>query len=421
MNILAVNPWIYDFAAYDFWLKPYGFIVLLTLLWQKGCSVRYIDCLDKKLTTDDYGRGKYASEIVLKPEILNSVPRRFKRYGLTIREFEQKLEGQDPDLILLTSSMTYWYPGLRQALDIISRRWPGIAVMIGGNYATLMPDHLRSIAPTAQLFSARQLNAFFAAIGIDADERIFYDTLPEYKLFYSRLDYAVLRSSWGCPFQCSYCAIKKLSHGFYRLPESLPCAFLEKYAAQGISDFVFYDDALLYPQEQARTLLKEIKKLRLKVRFHTPNAMHLRFIDREIASLLKENGFIKPHFGLETLDKGLQKQWGDKVSTKHLETAIDNLKKGGYKNGEFCVYLLLGYPNQDLASLKKDIDYLHSLGTRVSLAEFSPVPGTEFYTRFGQQLADPLLHNNSIFEFFEHKPEPFYEIKNYVRELNKSF
>jgi len=45
-NILLVNPWIYDFAAYDFWLKPMGLLYLGGLLRANNHNVYYIDCLD---------------------------------------------------------------------------------------------------------------------------------------------------------------------------------------------------------------------------------------------------------------------------------------------------------------------------------------------------------------------------------------
>jgi hypothetical protein len=60
------------------------------------------------------------------------------------------------------------------------------------------------------------------------------------------------------------------------------------------------------------------------------------------------------------------------------------------------------------------------LGARVSLAEFSPVPGTEIFEKYKEEFSEPLLHNNSIFGFFQKdKIREFWEIKNYVRELNK--
>ena len=33
-NILLVNPWIHDFAAYDFWLKPLGLLYLGNVTFQ---------------------------------------------------------------------------------------------------------------------------------------------------------------------------------------------------------------------------------------------------------------------------------------------------------------------------------------------------------------------------------------------------
>ncbi|MGD2036453.1 MAG: B12-binding domain-containing radical SAM protein, partial [Desulfobacterales bacterium] len=46
-HILLVNPWIHDFAAYDFWAKPLGLLYLAALLRSHGLSVSYIDCLDR--------------------------------------------------------------------------------------------------------------------------------------------------------------------------------------------------------------------------------------------------------------------------------------------------------------------------------------------------------------------------------------
>ena len=46
-HILLINPWIHDFAAYDFWAKPMGLLLIASLLKHHGISVSYIDCLDR--------------------------------------------------------------------------------------------------------------------------------------------------------------------------------------------------------------------------------------------------------------------------------------------------------------------------------------------------------------------------------------
>lgn len=46
VDFLLINPWIYDFAAYDFWLKPYGLLSLGGKLRYLGYSIYYLDLLD---------------------------------------------------------------------------------------------------------------------------------------------------------------------------------------------------------------------------------------------------------------------------------------------------------------------------------------------------------------------------------------
>lgn len=420
MNILAINPWIYDFAAYDFWLKPYGFLVLLEFLKNKGAKIDFIDCLDEKLSRDNFGRGKYASQIIEKPAVLKNVPRYFKRYGISIDEFRSKISGKKPDYILVTSSMTYWYPGIVEAVKILRSYFKKTPIFLGGTYATLCKKHAKRKIPDISIFGNHDLNKFFKLINIEFNSAEFYSTLPNYENLYNNLDYIVVRTSWGCPFSCSYCAIEKLSRSFIRIDREKIVNFLLKYYGKGVKNFVLYDDAFLFQREYTTKLLKEIEKLKLNINFHTPNALHVRFLNQTIARLLKKTGFIKPHFGLETLNGKLQKKWGDKVRADDLITGITYLKRGGFKKGEFFFYLLLGYPNQNLSALKKEVDFLHSLGAKVSLAEFSPTPSTRIYYRYRNKLRDPLLHNNSIFTFFaQDKLKKFYEIKNYVRNLNK--
>lgn len=432
MNVLAINPWIMDFAAYDFWLKPYGFLSILEYLKNKGVKIIYIDCLNKKISYDTFGRGKYFSRIIEKPAILKNIPRYFKQYGIEEEYFIQLIKNirqrTNIDFILVTSSMTYWYPALIKVVEILKSTFPNTPIILGGTYATLCKEHAMANIKYVHIVNNRELEKLFLLTDISYQENELLDTLPNYENFYNQIDYVVLRTSWGCPFNCSYCAIKLLyPNKFYRVSISKVIDYIKKYTKKGIKDFVIYDDAFLYENAYAHSLLESIVQAKLRINFHTPNALHLRFLTKKIAHLLKRSGFINPHFGLETMDPHLQKIWGDKVNKDDVVAGIEKLKKGGFGNGEFSVYLLLGYPGQDLNSLKKEAEYLHSLGAKISLAEFSPVPGTKLFEKYKHKLSEPLLHNNSIFTFFiyEQRDKLFeqmkkiWEIKNYVRYLNK--
>lgn len=420
VNILAINPWIVDYAAYDFWLKPYGFLAILTYLKSKGSHIDYIDCLEKKETMATFGRGKYFSQIIEKPLLHKPIPRYFKRYGITLSEFREKLKGKHPDYILITSSMTYWYPAIIEVVNILKAEFPNTPTILGGTYATLCLEHAKTTIPCDFIFPNNKIKDFFKLLNLKFNLKELLSTLPCYDYFYTRHDYIVLRTSWGCPFECSFCAIKKLSPPFFKISLKKIIDFIITYSQKQVKNFVLYDDAFLYQPDKTKRLLFGLQKLKINASFHTPNGLHLRFLDNDIARLLKCTGFINPHFGLETLNPKLQKIWGDKANRQDVLEGIHFLKQGGFKNGEFSIYLLLGYPNQNLKELRDDVKFLNAQGARVSLAEFSPVPGTKIFKQYKHKLCEPLLHNNSIFGFFqEDKIKDFWEIKNYVRQLNK--
>ena len=73
-KILLINPPIYDFSAYDFWLKPYGLLRVGGFL-RNSAELELFDFLDRfhpsvsnlGLRRDQWGRGRYLSEPVEKP------------------------------------------------------------------------------------------------------------------------------------------------------------------------------------------------------------------------------------------------------------------------------------------------------------------------------------------------------------------
>ena len=46
-KLLLINPWIYDFTAYDLWSKPLGLLYMASFLRSFDYRVELIDCLDK--------------------------------------------------------------------------------------------------------------------------------------------------------------------------------------------------------------------------------------------------------------------------------------------------------------------------------------------------------------------------------------
>jgi len=140
-NILGVNPPVQDFAFFDLWAKPLGLLYILETLRQQGNNVALLDCISEsggKRKT--YGRTAPAKTLIPKPKPYEKIPRRFYHFGTGKEYFISRLKSLPrPDIILVTSMMTYWYPGVFWAISLIKEVFPKVPVMLGGVYARLCP------------------------------------------------------------------------------------------------------------------------------------------------------------------------------------------------------------------------------------------------------------------------------------------
>src|SRR5262244_2236409 len=89
-KILLVNPPIYDFSAYDFWLKPYGLLRVAGYL-RGQATLALFDYLDRfhPLAPSDpvpragtWERGPFYAQSAAKPVLFAGIPRTYRRYGL---------------------------------------------------------------------------------------------------------------------------------------------------------------------------------------------------------------------------------------------------------------------------------------------------------------------------------------------------
>ncbi|MFH1846992.1 MAG: B12-binding domain-containing radical SAM protein [Candidatus Omnitrophota bacterium] len=424
-NILLINPWIYDFAAYDLWIKPWGLLKISSILKNNGFKVYFVDTLDRqssflseKLKISSSGTGKFSFEEVEKPFVFKEIQKKYKRYGLYRKDFNSALPDKKMDFILVSSGMTYWYLGAFEAIKILKQKYKDAPIILGGTYATLSYEHAVTSSGADHIIRNVELQKLSFIIGgtCDFSFQNILDQQIDYE-WYRDPAYAVLRISLGCPFNCAYCGQKMLSPDFMLKDKKKAIGEIKYlYKEKNITRFAFYDDALLFNSEYITEYFEAIIKENIKADFYTPNGLHARFISGEIASLMKRINFINPILSLETADDTVSGNWHKKVTAGDLEKAISNLRRAGYKKGEYTVYLMFGAPGTTFESVEKDIEYVHSLGARISLSEFSPIPGTKMAQGFIKNEQDPLLHNNSAYPSF--LPSEWQEIKQIKKKAS---
>ena len=420
LKILLINPWIYDFAAYNLWAKPLGLLKVAEYLSSFDVELSLIDCMED-FEVKRYGTGHYRFDEVSKPAILNGIRRKFKRYGIRPDVFRELLRQSGPiDFVVMTSVMAYWYPGIQEAIGIIREEVGDVPIILGGIYATIYHKHASDYSDADFIYRGPVNNSLKFAIstfGFRIKEK--YAARPYYEmLLFSNTHCAPLLTSTGCPFQCSYCASKILAD-FSQRESSAILSEIKDLNDRGIRDFAFYDDALLVNRDtHLIPLLREVINEGLHVRFHTPNGLHARFVDRELAGLMRRSGFTTLRLSLETVNEKRQMALGGKVCIEELQRAVEVLWEAGFTKREVGVYIMYGLPGQELEEVKESICFLKRLGVGINLTEFAPIKGTKSWEELKcrgiiSEDLDPLLTNNSIFPllFSGYNPEVVEKMK----------
>ena len=445
-SLILINPWIYDFAAYDLWSKPLGLLYLAGWLRECGFNIHLIDCLDVHhpsmrdtfLTPPKrrlYGTGKYWREVVPTPSSLKDISRPYSRYGLFPEIFENELrEVRKPSAILVTSLMTYWYPGVREAIRIAKMVHPGVPVILGGIYARLCHQHAVMYSGADSVVSGHGTTSLLAAL-------YEYDThIPEncpdlsslaYPAFdlLAEIDYVCMMTSSGCPYRCQYCASHFLQpERIKREPDEVLEEIVFWHQDFAVQDFAFYDDALLVaPDNHAGLLFEGLARLNLNLRFHTPNALHVREINGEISRLLHSTGFQTIRLGLETSDLSLHRDLDNKLSSGDFEHAMHNLLKAGFDTRQIGAYILIGLPGQTMDSIIETINFVGANGAIPYLSEYSPIPHTPLWEKAvacseHDLSSEPLFHNNTLLPCWdESKKKELPRLKQRVSEIREDY
>jgi radical SAM superfamily enzyme YgiQ (UPF0313 family) len=194
-----------------------------------------------------------------------------------------------------------------------------------------------------------------------------------------------------------------------------------------VHDFAFYDDALLTGADShAAVFLEEIARRNPDIRFHTPNALHVREIRPDIARLLFRAGFRTIRLGLETSDIALHHRLGNKISEGDFESAVENLRSAGFRKRDIGAYVLMGLPGQTVESVGKTVLFAERTGAMPYLAEYSPMPHTPLWEESVacseyDLASEPLFHNNTLLPCWDQdRKAGVPELRSLVRRIRRT-
>ena len=411
---LLLYPPIYDFALYDLFLKPYALCRLGAWLDRAGYAVRMVNAMDYTdpasmaalgaSRREACGTGKFFRQIVASPQTLSGIRRRYARYGIVAESLERRIAAEQPDIVFVSAGMTYWYPGVVEAVRAVRGIFPGVPIVLGGIYPTLCPEHARAHVdadlvvrgpafPSLQEFLKR---ARFPVAETQEGEQLLLMPEVNWKA-------GVVRLNRGCPLSCAYCSSKALEPRFVQGDAQLLFETVRRIHRRFATRcFAFYDDALLVNKEQAfLPFLERLLDSGLDLQFYVPNAVHLRYLDGRCAVLMRRSGFAEVRVGFESCVPEFHETLDTKLAASMLGEGLEHLLQAGFPPDALIAYVLAGLPGQEAGEVELSIHHAARFGIRVQVAEYSPTPGSSLWaqavSRSPFALAEePLTHNNSI-------------------------
>jgi len=441
VKALLINPWVTDFWEQGFWTKPIGLLYVASFLTERGHAVRLIDCMDPHQDTDgcelllpnptpEDGPQRIRYDIIEKPAALSGFDFAFRRHGIPIEMFRSlALHGPKPDVVLVTSAMTYWYHGVFEAISLVRELFPDVPVLLGGIYAKLCTEHARRHSGADAVITSNLPSQIVDAVESISGQRgegpVGSDRFNEWPdplwSLYDRLPVAVMMTSIGCPMRCTMCASDLLTNGYGRRAPSEAAASILRLAGRGVREIGFLDDALLIDAERyVMPMLEELAKAGAPVALQTPNSVHVARITPELAHLMKEGGVTVLVLSLETVSKERMSSFSQKTNMEQFERAVRMLLDAGFRSSQIRTFILFGLPGQTIDEALETRAFVEGLGVVPRVLAFSPVPRTVEFERAVEAgmidaASDPVLQNNKVqaihyFHTREDKRDEFREL-----------
>jgi radical SAM superfamily enzyme YgiQ (UPF0313 family) len=334
------------------------------------------------------------------------------------------LEEFHPDIVGITA-YTVHVNTVKRLFETIKTRNPEVLTVVGGHHATIVPQDFASpsidlIVMGEGVFTFREIAARFErGQGFDGIPGVAFPQngrliktdyapvtdldlfpFPERRLtaqyrkhYYSEwmMPLASIRTSKGCPFRCSLCALWKIAGGRYLRRE--PEYIVEELACID-EDYVFFaDDESLVDVGRMKALARLIKETGLDKRYFLYGRSDTITRNPDLLAQWREIGLERVFVGLEFFRE-------QDLAFIRKGSSLDDNRKAVHILQDLGIEIYASFivrPNftrQDFAEFRqycRDLDL-----TFASFAVLTPLPGTDFYADVESQL---ITRNYDYFDF----------------------
>lgn len=272
-----------------------------------------------------------------------------------------------PDQIYVTSLFTYWSAYVKESVSFYKKLYPKAKIIVGGIYATLMPEHCKEYTGCDEVFIGQHE---------EAEKQI-----PAYDLV--DVKYQIIHGMRGCSRKCPFCGIWKI--------EALSFKNANQIESEIFSNrLVFYDNNMLVnPDIQSILLMLARKTYKGRsIKCECQSGFDGRILAKkpELAVLLKNARF-----------ENIRLAW-DFSYEQHseVENWISILERAGYKRKEMYIFMVYNW-SFDYEELESKRKKCLEWGVQIADCRFRPLDQTfDNYKSYikHQTGADYYIHSN---------------------------
>jgi len=169
---------------------------------------------------------------------------------------------------------------------------------------------------------------------------------------------ANLQTKRGCPFACIYCTYPLLEGKKCRMRavQEVVQELKELQTGHGADYIYFVDDIFNYPADYTAALCREMIQQEAVVKWTA--FVNPRFLTAELCALMAKAGCQGLELGIDTGSAKMLRAYGKGFETKDIVRASKHCQEAGLP---FAVYLLLGGPGEDDATLQESFALMDRL------------------------------------------------------------
>jgi radical SAM superfamily enzyme YgiQ (UPF0313 family) len=215
------------------------------------------------------------------------------------------------------------------------------------------------------------------------------------KYFYFRWSpLALIRTSWGCPYKCSFCYNRHVTDGMFyaRSPESI-VAELESIQTKHV---FIVDDTFLFNKKRLERIYQLIKEKNIKKEFLVYGRTDFIAQNKDILQKWYD-------IGLTIIRVGLEGVTDEELNSYNKRNTIENNNKALEVCREIGIEVSASFiipPHYDDNDFNKVAQYIKEKGlVYIFLNPLTPLPGIELYNRYKDQLIVPYTKGYPLWDF----------------------